>query len=797
MKILRIIISTCVGLAGLGLGASATAAELDFTVTPFAGAASAGSADGPGTNARFREPQGLLLDAAGNLLVADTGNRTIRKISPSGQVSTYAGVVGKSEMVNGPAATARFNAPTGLAQDSSGNVYVADQIMVRKITPDGTVSTLAGWPFIPHVNPPPIYTGTTGLTTDASGNVYIAAYITNQNYGLSRITPDGTVSTLYVGGNEWPHGVALDSTGKIFYTFSANGFNEGISSLSSSNVPTRFVGRGSFGSTDGTGTDAAFTNPFGLKFAANGNLYVADTGNNMIRIVTPTGQVSTLAGTPPADGTPTYLRTGDMVDGSKNAARFWGPYDVAIDPLNNVFVVDAGNNAIRKVTPTGETSTIAGLYPASAGNINATGTAARFRDPRGVAAGPAGEIYIADAGNRAVRKVTPTGVVTTLAVTTGVPLWTAADAAGNVFVSEDNGVVEKITRDGVVSTFAGPFASAAGLAVDLGGNVFVADTNASVIRKITPGGSVSILSLTADSTGSSGSSVLLKNPLGLTLDATGNVYVVNQGSPTTEPQYGGAALAYVSKITPAGVTSVIAGLPNGWTTTSPNDPQRDLTIFNPRGIAIDPLGNLYVTAGWVDSSEVEQKLFRIAPSAAPALLTIRGSDGKTEGLFRSLIGIAIDRLGALYVADNAINFNVVNKIMPSGTLPIITTQPQSQTVTAGSNAQVSVAASGNPAPTYQWYFNQTAISGATGISYSMTNVQAKEAGDYSVVVTNAWGSTTSAKATLTLGTATTPPPTTTPGSGSTGGGGGGDFGATFGIMVVALTAARHRLARGK
>lgn len=737
-----------------------SAVEPDFTVTPFAGASSVGSADGSGADARFNLPQGILLDPAGNLFVADKGNRTIRKITPGGVVSTYSGVVGISGMLDGPVATARFNAPTGLAQDHAGNLYVADNITIRKITPDGTVSSLAGGPFFPDASPAPLFSGTSSLAVDATGNIYIAAYIRNGNYGLARIAPDGSNSTLYDGANDWPAGVALDSTGKIFYTTASNGNAEGVSILSSDNTPTRFVGGGTFGSADGTGANATFSTPAGLKFANDGNLYVADAGNNEIRIVTPAGGVSTLAGTTPVPNAPGFLSQGGMVDGPKSVARFWGPSDIAIDAMKNVFVADRLNNAIRKVTPAGDVSTIAGLYPASAGNINGTGNSARFNDPRGVAVGPAGELYVADAGNRAIRKVSSTGTVSLFANTGDVPLWTTVGATGNVYVSEGNGAVEKITPAGTVSALAGPFTSAAGLAVDSSDNVFVADTLANVIHKIAPDGSVSVLSLTAG--GGSSNPVLLRSPLGLALDAAGNLYVVNQGN-QAPIQNGGGYLAYISKISPAGVTSVIAGLPDGWVVVlgapiEPKDPQMALTVATPRGITVDPAGNIYVTAGSTESGSSEQQLFRITPSGSVTTLPLRGADGRDDELFGSLTGVAADQLGSLYVSDNAANFNRISKITPSstpsGTLPAITTQPQSQTVATGNSVQFSVGATGNPAPTYQWYFNQTAISGATGSSYSLANVQARDAGDYSVVVANTSGQVTSGKATLTLGTAT-------------------------------------------
>jgi sugar lactone lactonase YvrE len=786
MKTSFIIRAGVTALLSAGCIATMTAAEQDYIVFPLAGASSVGSADGPGTDARFWAPSCLLLDSAGNLLIGDARNYTIRKLSPSGQVSTYSGMVGKSEMINGPIATARFNGPTGLARDIAGNLYVADTLMVRKITPDGIVSTLAGWPWVPDTKPL-LFHDTGGIAVDSSGNVTLSAFIGYQNYGVARITPDGTVTTLSLVANEWTTGVALDPNGTVYYSFTNDAFHEGVSSLSPNNDSIHFAGGGKSGSVDGVGTAASFYDPSGIKFAANGNLYVADRGNNAIRIITPAGVVSTLAGAPPATTSTNVFPEGALLDGTGNGSRFWSPSDIAIDSANNVFVADTGNNAIRKITPTGQTSTVAGLYPASAENINGTGAAARFHDPRGIAVGPAGELYVADAGNRAIRKVSPAGAVTTLASTAGIPEWTAADTTGNVYVSEDTGVIEKISPDGTISTLAGPFPSAAGLAVDLSGNVYVADSKASSIHKIAPGGSVSELNLTT----SPGSSVLLRGPQGLALDGAGNLYVVNEGRPSKGTEYPSPNFAYISKIDTTGATSVIAGLPDGWLLgDDEKNIQRDLTIATPRGITVGPEGNIYVTGGG-PNFDTMQSIFHLSPTGPLTRLALHRADGKPDSLFGYITGVAVDRLGVLYVTDNGTNFNVVHKIVPAGTLPTITTQPQSQTASAGNSVQFSVGASGNPAPTFQWYFNQVAISGATGSSYSVANIQSKDAGDYSVIVSNAWGQVISAKATLSLSTATNPPPTTTPGSGSSSAGGGGRIETWFAILILGLCIARR------
>jgi hypothetical protein len=218
-----------------------------------------------------------------------------------------------------------------------------------------------------------------------------------------------------------------------------------------------------------------------------------------------------------------------------------------------------------------------------------------------------------------------------------------------------------------------------------------------------------------------------------------------------------------------------------------------LTAEFPRGIAVDAAGNVFVTVGQIEFHDYEQKLFKLTPSGALTRMTVLGPKGESEGVFFSLTGLAIDAQGTLYVTDNAVNVNTLNKIVPSGLRPAITTQPQSQTAAAGNSASFSVGASGTPAPNYQWFFNQAAIGGATGNSYSLSNVQAKDAGDYSVVVTNVWGEVTSAKATLTLGTtATTPPPASSGSSAS----GGGSTEAWLGVLLLSLGVARLRSHRG-
>ena len=243
-------------------------------------------------------------------------------------------------------------------------------------------------------------------------------------------------------------------------------------------------------------------------------MFVADTGNQAIRKITPTGVVSTLAGS----GTQGFL------DGIGTAVKFGYPSGVAVDSTGNVFVADTGNNRIRKITPNGVVTTLAGS--GTVGFADGTGTTAMFYNLFGVAVDSTGNVYVADAGNNRIRKITPVGVVTTIAIF-NFPSGVAVDSTGNVFVADTfNNRICKITPYGVVTTLAGSFNTPKGVAVDSTGNVFVADTENNSIRKITPAGVVTTLAGSSQGF-ADGTSAMFKKPRGVAVDSTGNVFVAD------------------------------------------------------------------------------------------------------------------------------------------------------------------------------------------------------------------------------------------------------------------------------
>lgn len=403
----------------------------------------------------LREPRGIAVDGSGTIAVADYGSHTIRSISSSGAVSTLAGSVGTAGAADGTGSTARFHFPSAIAFSSSGVGYVADtdNDTIRTMAAGAVVTTFAGQAgrtaSVDGQGANARFEDPFSAAVDAAGVVYVAD---SAAHVIRRITPDGAVTTYAGTAGQFgstdgtgaearfysPFGVAVDAAGIVYV---ADSFNHTVRKIAAGGVVTTLAGSAqSGGKTDGAGTAARFDQPFGIAVDANGTVYVSDATANTIRTISPAGVVSTLAG---LAGTP------GSADGTGTSARFTVPYAVAVDTTGTVFVVDHGNHTIRQITAGGVVTTLAGTA-GSAGSTDGSGAEARFRYPSGVAVDRSGNVFVADTDNQVIRQITPSGEVTTVGgagspgSTDGVgtaarffnPKGIAADASGRIYVAD-------------------------------------------------------------------------------------------------------------------------------------------------------------------------------------------------------------------------------------------------------------------------------------------------------------------------------------------------------------------------
>ena len=626
-------------------------------------AGSAGSEDGTGSNARFNQPAGIAIRSDGNLYVADRGNHTIRSITPAGEVATFAGAAGISGSENGDNVPDwRFNSPSDVAFSSSGDLYIADtgNHTIRKITtaPGLVASDFAGQTGVPGsangTGTVAQFNAPSGVAVDGAGNVFVGD---TGNHTIRRITPTRSTSTLAglpgsAGSADGtttaarfnrPVGVAVDSAGFVYVADSGNNTIRKVNSVGTPTVVTTLAGSAaSAGSADGTGSAARFNMPLGvaLDSSPNANVYVADTGNNTIRMITAAGAVTTLAGRAATGGD----------DGNGIDARFNQPAGMTINAAGDVILADRGNHTVRKVTPAGDVTTLAGLA-GSSGSSDSDQGPARFNTPSDVAIDAGGNIYVADTGNHTIRKITPAGVVTTFAGFAGSsgtadgtgstarfnsPSGLAVDSSGNVYVADTgNHAIRRIVPAGptggvgTVSLFAGlpavqgsangglaaaRFNSPRGLAIDGTGSIYVADTGNHTIRKITPN-SVSTFAGAAGIPGAadaaSGANARFRSPHNVAVDGANNLYVADAGNHT------------IRKLTPAGLVTTLAGVPlNSGNADGDGSAAR---FSGPQGVAVDGGGNLYVGD---TSNNTVRSATKLLPPAITSPLGVRVTLGQ-------------------------------------------------------------------------------------------------------------------------------------------------------------------------
>jgi serine/threonine-protein kinase len=447
--------------------------------------------------------QGVLTDQQGNPVNGVRAMQIKLYDAPTGGNMTYQETIGNVTVADGIYSFKFGASGNGIASALNGNNHLA--LVVDSVEQPARTKILAV-PYALKASESADVTDLKSLLISIGviGNYATECIVTTLAGSGAPGSVDGTGTEASFAS---PQGLAVDWSGNVYV---ADSENYKIRKITPAGVVTTLAGSGSYGSVDGTGNAASFSAPAGVAVDSSGNVYVADTGNNKIRKITSSGVVSTLAG---GAGGSWWHNWSGSADGTGNTAGFFYPKGIAVDSSGNVYVADSVNYKIRKITPAGVVTTLAGS--GVTGSADGTGTAASFSEPGGVAVDSSGNVYVADTGNNKIRKITSSGVVTTLAgsglagsldatgtaarfsFSTGWPMGVSVDGGGNIYVGGSK--VRKITSTGVVTTLAGSgvggsldgtakaanFSLLLGVAVDSSGNFYVADTYNNKIRKIT------------------------------------------------------------------------------------------------------------------------------------------------------------------------------------------------------------------------------------------------------------------------------------------------------------------------
>ena len=567
----------------------------------------------------FSQPEGIAVDNGGNIYIADADGNRVSKINPGGSIQAVAGN-GTAGFAGdgGPAGAALLSHPYGVAADAQGNVYVADlgNARVRKISPDGTIRTIAGGGSIA-----PGGNGDGGPATNA-------LLLEPRNIAVD---PDGTLYVSDFGAHR-------------------------VYRVSSAGILTTLAGTGSagFSGDDGAGQLAQLNSPAGLASDSNGSLYIADSSNNRVRrlylgVITTVDKVVEPTGVAIGPDGTLYIAAGYLGTPFKAIGGIASAYDVAVDRLGTVYATSG--QYVRKVTSDGTVTTIAGSGAAPYfGGDNGLGAAARLHWPSGLAVDQNGNWYIADTFNNRIRKINSAGMITTIAGT-GVagatgdngpatlaelknPRSVAVDSQNNIYIADSgNNSVRKIGPNGIVATLGGlQLNDPEYVAVDSNGSLYIADSGNGRVIKVTSLGAVSIV-------------MLIQRPSSIALDGSGSVYVTGATS--------------VSRIAPDGsLTTVLGGL------------------TSPRGLAVTPNGDVLVAD---TSLNAVRKLSSTGVLSTIAGTGVAGFSGDGQpavaAQLNSPADLVVGSAGTIWIADSGNNrirtlspSVVVAEVLPSATV---------------------------------------------------------------------------------------------------------------------------------
>lgn len=699
-------------------------------VTAIAGSAgSTGYVDGAGNAARFHNPSGLAVDRQGNILVADTAYNTIRRITPAGVVTTLAGqavdpetgVANNGGTSDGVGTTAQFSlgkplisqiGANTLAIDANDNLYVPDTLngTLRRVSAAGAVTTLV---LRDSSGNQTELRSPEAVAIDQALNLYVVESATNT---IRKVTPAGVV-TLFAGtpgvaGSadggpgvaqfNYPRGIAVDSTG-VVYVSDTN--NHTIRRITPAGIVSTYAGspgtptKNSAGWSDGLGINARFRSPVGLAADGAGNLYVADTGNQVIRRITLDGVVSTVAGAGGAAGS---------ADGVGNAVRLRQALSVAVDRSGQVYFSDTGNHVVRRgVSEAAASGLVIRTQPRI--QIINTGQTATFSV---AAEGPAGLAYqwqrngVAIAGANGSSYTTPAATLAddrtyyTVALTAGTTTFVSSSAQLQVYVpAVVIPPVVLLTQPADQTITAGLRAT---LKVEAGGSGALSYQ----WRK----GGVVINGATSDE---------LSFAAVQASDAGSYRVVVSSGANSVESNP--AELV----VTPAIQQAV---------TISSQPASQSVPAGQAAGFSVIANGTAPLSYQW-------QRNGANIPGATYHSYGIAAVQAADAGTYRVVI---TNPVGTVTSAE------AVLSIAAAITAPAITRQPASLGAKVGDSASFSVAVTGTPAPTLQWQKDGANLPGATGSALVFAAVREEDAGRYRVLVSNPGGVVASEYAQLSV-----------------------------------------------